>query len=186
MIAALVLTHTTMVVVMVMTPVAMHHGGATHQAIGAAISVHFLGMFAFAPLSGLIADRWGVRPALVLGGAILLISLALLAGVVGETSTAHAGGMFALGLGWSVSTVAASAHIAACSVADTRIQGATESTMSFISAGVAAGSGPIMAVWGFDGLIGLAALFVSALLVVTTRIRRVTPTYRAQPQKAPR
>ena len=99
--------------------------------------------------------------------------------------------MFALGLGWSVSTVAASAYIAACSVADTRIQGATESTMSFISAGVAAGSGAIMAVWGFDGLIGLATLFIAALFVVTTRIRRATPTTGRltgdeQPQKATR
>jgi MFS family permease len=170
-IAALVLAHTTMVAVMVMTPVAMHHGGSSHQAIGTALSAHFFGMYVFAPLSGLLADRLGIRGTLWIGGAILTASLAVLAGFAGGTPATHGIGMFLLGLGWSVCTVAASAHIATRSAGDTRVQGVTETTMAVVSAGGAAASGPIMAVWGFDGLITLAGLLTLALLVAATRIR---------------
>lgn len=170
-IAALVLAHTTMVAVMVMTPIAMHHEGSSHQVIGAAVSMHFLGMFAFAPLSGLLADRCGVRAALSIGGVVLLISLGLLAGLFGSPATSHTLGMFALGLGWSLCTVAATSHIAACSQGDTRIQGIAETTMACVSAGTAAASGPLMAIWGFDGLIALALLLTAGLFVSTARIR---------------
>jgi MFS family permease len=174
-VAALVLAHTTMVAVMVMTPIAMHHAGSTHQVIGAAVSVHFLGMFAFAPLSGLLADRCGVRPALGIGGVVLVLSLAVLAGLFGSGSASHAIGMFALGLGWSLCTVAATAHIAACSHGDTRIQGIAETTMACVSAATAAASGPLMAIWGFDGLLALALLLTSGLFVATARIRLAAP-----------
>lgn len=43
------LANAAMVAVMVMTPLEMHHQGAAHTAIGAALSAHFLGMYAFAP-----------------------------------------------------------------------------------------------------------------------------------------
>ena len=47
--------------VMVMTPLHMEHGGAELRVIGIVISVHVLGMFAFSPLVGMLADRIG-RP----------------------------------------------------------------------------------------------------------------------------
>jgi MFS family permease len=170
-IAALVCAHTTMVAVMVMTPIAMHHDGATHQVIGVAVSMHFLGMFAFAPVSGLLADRCGVRPALGIGGVVLVLSIGVLAGLFGATSMSHAVGMFALGLGWSLCTVAATAHIAACSQGDTRIQGIAETTMACVSAGASAASGPLMAIWGFDGLLALALLLTAGVFVSTAQIR---------------
>jgi MFS family permease len=172
-VAALVLAHATMTAVMVMTPVQMHHDGATHTAVGAVISVHFLGMFAFAPLSGMLADRVGVRPALVVGGAILLLSLVVSAGGFGASDFTHGLGLFLLGLGWSVATVAASSHIATCSVGDTRIQGAADTAMTVVSAGAAAVAGPLMALWGFAGLLGLAAVFSTGVLLAAMRIRVV-------------
>ncbi|TDD69890.1 MFS transporter [Jiangella aurantiaca] len=170
-VAALVLAHATMVAVMVMTPLEMHREGATHTAIGAVISVHFLGMYAFAPLSGLLADRAGVRPALVTGGSILTLSLAVSAGLAGTSGLTHGLGLFLLGLGWSVCTVAASSHIAACSVADTRIQGAADTAMTLVSAGAAAAAGPLMALGGFAGLLALAAVFTTGVLLAATRVR---------------
>ncbi|TDC52945.1 MFS transporter [Jiangella ureilytica] len=170
-VAALVLAHATMTAVMVMTPVQMHHDGATHTAVGAAISVHFLGMFAFAPLSGLLADRAGVRPALVVGGATLLLSLVVSAGGLGSSDFTHGSGLFLLGLGWSVSTVAASSHIATCSVGDTRVQGAADTAMTVVSAGAAAAAGPLMALWGFPGLLALAAVFSTGVLLASSRVR---------------
>ncbi|WP_152691115.1 MFS transporter [Jiangella alkaliphila] len=155
---------------MVMTPVQMHHEGGSHTAIGAAISVHFLGMYAFAPLSGLLADRVGVRPALVAGGTILLISSAVAAGFAGSAAYTHGLGLFLLGLGWSVCTVAASAHIAASSAGDTRIQGAADTAMTLVSAGAALAAGPIMLVWGFVGLLVLATVLSAGVLVASTRV----------------
>jgi Major Facilitator Superfamily len=169
--AALVLAHATMTAVMVMTPLEMHHHGATHAAIGAAISVHFLGMFAFSPLSGLLADRVGVRPALVTGAAILIASLLVLAGLIGPPSITHGVGLFLLGLGWSVCTVAASSHIAAHSAGDTRVQGSTDTAMTIVSAGAALAAGPLMAIWGFTGLLVLAAAFCVGVLLSAPRIR---------------
>ena len=44
---------------MVMTPIHMDHGGASLEVIGLVISGHILGMFAFSPLVGMLADRVG-------------------------------------------------------------------------------------------------------------------------------
>ncbi|SEF18756.1 MFS transporter [Jiangella alba] len=168
-VAALVLAHATMVAVMVMTPLEMHHQGATHATIGAAISVHFLGMYAFSPLSGRLADRIGVRPSLTAGGGLLIVSVLVSAGLFGASSFTHGLGLFLLGLGWSVCTVAASTHIAALSAGDTRLQGGADTAMTVVSAGAALAAGPIMAVWGFAGLLAMAAVFSAGVVVAARR-----------------
>ena len=73
---AMACAHAAMVTVMIMTPLHMEHGGAHLEIIGFVISLHVLGMFAFSPLVGLAADRWGRPPVLVAGGVMLLVSLA--------------------------------------------------------------------------------------------------------------
>ncbi|MGP3919878.1 MFS transporter [Nonomuraea sp. 10N515B] len=175
-IAALMLANATMVAVMVMTPLEMHHQGAAHTAIGAALSAHFLGMYAFAPLSGILSDRAGVPTALVTGGAVLLVSLVVLVGWFGQSPFTHGLGLFLVGLGWSVCTVAASSHIAACSMGDTRMQGATDTAMTLMAAAAAVAAGPLMALWGFNGLLALAAVMSTGIPLAAHRI---------QPQKAP-
>ena len=72
--AALALAHAVMISVMVMTPLHMHHGGATLEVIGVVISVHVLGMFAFAPVVGWATDRFG-RPMVLSAGAVVLLVL---------------------------------------------------------------------------------------------------------------
>ena len=69
--------HAAMVAVMVMTPLHMQHGGAELRVIGIVISVHVLGMFAFSPLVGWLADKVGRPPVLGAGGVILLVALVL-------------------------------------------------------------------------------------------------------------
>ena len=54
--------HAAMIMVMVMTPLHMAHGGADLEIIGVVISVHVLGMFAFAPVAGIVTDRVGQGP----------------------------------------------------------------------------------------------------------------------------
>ena len=46
---------------MIMTPLHMEHGHAELEVIGLVISLHVLGMFAFSPVVGILADRYG-RP----------------------------------------------------------------------------------------------------------------------------
>ena len=106
--AALALAHAVMIAVMVMTPLHMHHGGATLEVIGVVISVHVLGMFAFAPLVGWATDRFGRPMVLSAGAVVLLCSLALSGSAPAGASYRIAVGLFLLGLGWSLCTIAAS------------------------------------------------------------------------------
>ena len=62
--------HAAMIMVMVMTPLHMEHGGAELEIIGVVISVHVLGMFAFAPVVGFLADRVGRAPAAMAGATL--------------------------------------------------------------------------------------------------------------------
>ncbi|MFM6850456.1 MAG: MFS transporter, partial [Terrabacter sp.] len=76
-VVAMACAHAAMVTVMIMTPLHMEHGGAHLEVIGLVISVHVLGMFAFSPVVGWAADRFGRSRVLVTGGLVLLVSLAL-------------------------------------------------------------------------------------------------------------
>jgi len=60
---------------MVMTPLHMEHGGSSLKIIGFVISLHVLGMFAFAPLVGMAVDRTSAAGVLAAGGALLLLAL---------------------------------------------------------------------------------------------------------------
>ncbi|PMU26362.1 MFS transporter, partial [Pseudomonas sp. GP01-A8] len=52
-------SHATMVAVMVMTPVHIGHLGHSLTVVGVVISLHIVGMYAFSPIVGLLADRVG-------------------------------------------------------------------------------------------------------------------------------
>lgn len=101
-------SHTAMVSIMSMTPVALDHHGAGIQLIGLVISGHIAGMYAFSPVMGWLSDRLGRRA--VIGLAAGLIALAaLLAGTAGPSHGQTALGLFVLGLGWSAGLVSGSA-----------------------------------------------------------------------------
>ena len=73
--------HAAMIMVMVMTPLHMAHGGADLEIIGVVISVHVLGMFAFAPVAGIVTDRVGRAPAAMAGATLLLVALRCVVGL---------------------------------------------------------------------------------------------------------
>lgn len=172
--AAMACAHAAMVAVMVMTPLHMEHGGAQLQVIGFVISVHVLGMFAFSPLVGVAADRLGRVPVLLAGGAILLVSL-VLSGLAPEGSSWQIfSGLFLLGLGWSLATVAASTVIAdlAPVAVRTDVQGAADMLTALTAAGAGALAGLIVGAFGYPVLAafsGLLALAVVAAGVVIAR-----------------
>jgi MFS family permease len=170
-VTGLAAAHAVMVAVMVMTPLHMEHGGAELEVIGIVISVHVLGMFAFSPLVGLLADRRGRAPVLGLGAVVLLVSLALCAAAPEGNSWQIFAGLFLLGLGWSFATVASSTMIADHAPLDARtdVQGAADLVMG-LTAAVAGGlAGVVVGVWGYAVLAVVAGGLGVVVLLASFR-----------------
>lgn len=165
-ITGLALTHATMIGVMVMTPLHMEHGGSGLEVIGIVISVHVLGMFAFSPLVGMLADRFGRPPVLGAGGATLLVALLLCASAPTGMSWQVTAGLFLLGLGWSLSMVSASTMVAehAPLEARTDVQGASDLVMGLTAAVAGALAGVIVGAADYPAL-ALASLVLVAGVV---------------------
>jgi MFS family permease len=175
-VVAMACAHAAMVTVMIMTPLHMEHGGAHLEIIGFVISVHVLGMFAFSPVVGWAADRFGRSAVLVTGGAVLLVSLAL-CGLSPEGSSWQIfAGLFLLGLGWSCATVAASTVIADRTPIESRtdVQGTSDMAMALTAAGGGALAGVIVGGFGYPALAAFAALLATSV-VVAGRLTR-TPS----------
>lgn len=163
---AIGVAHAVMVSVMVMTPLHMHHGDASLDVIGFVISVHILGMFAFSPLVGWLADRLGRGAVLGAGGLILLLAVVLSGGAPEGHSTGLTVGLFLLGLGWSCCLISASALLVDVVPFAERpgVQGASDLVMGLFAAAGGALAGVVVAVWGY-GVLNLAS-GVLALVVL--------------------
>jgi MFS family permease len=150
-IAALALAHATMIGVMLMTPLHMHDGGAELRVIGLVISVHVLGMFAFAPVVGILADRVGRPPVLLLGGLVLITSLLLCASSPDGMSWQITSGLFLLGVGWSCAMVSASTMVADHAPIEHRtdVQGTSDLVMGLTAAVAGALSGVVVDLAGY-------------------------------------
>jgi MFS family permease len=175
-IASLALAHAVMIAVMVMTPLHMHHGGATLEIIGVVVSAHVLGMFAFAPVVGWAADRFG-RPALLMVGAVVLFASLLLSGTAPEGASWGIGvGLFLLGLGWSCCTVAASTLLTESAPfhARTDVQGAADLVMGVVAAAAGVLAGVIMGGLGYAALNVFAALLVTGVATAAEFARRTS------------
>lgn len=173
-VVAMACAHAAMVTVMIMTPLHMEHGGAHLDVIGFVISVHVLGMFAFSPVVGWAADRFGRSGVLVAGGVVLLVSLALCGASPEGTSWEIFTGLFLLGVGWSCATVAASTVIADRTPIEARtdVQGTSDMAMALTAAGGGALAGVIVGGLGYPALATFAALLAGAVVaagVVTGR-----------------
>ncbi len=175
-IAGLAAAHAVMISVMVMTPLHMEHGGAALKLIGVVISLHVLGMFAFAPLVGMAVDRWGAAQVLAAGGMVLLGAL-LLCGMAPEGGSQEIfGGLFLLGVGWSMATVSASTLVAQHAPISslTEVQGSADLVMSLAAAIGSAGSGVIVGEFGYPVLAGFASVFAVVALLAAAYVRRLT------------
>ena len=170
--------HGVMVAVMAMTPVHLLHimGGASDAAsitvIGFTISLHIAGMYALSPVFGILSDKLGRVPTILLGQALLLASL--LTAAIGQASTtAVTVALVLLGLGWSASTVAGSTLLTEASAEHlrTRRQGRSDLIMSLVAAIGAVLAGVVLGWIGYGGL-ALLALIVVAVVVVLSPLSR--------------
>lgn len=179
-ITGLALTHATMIGVMVMTPLHMEHGGSGLEVIGVVISVHVLGMFAFSPVVGMLADRFGRPPVLGAGGATLLVALLLCASAPTGMSWQVTAGLFLLGLGWSLSMVSASTMVAehAPLGARTDVQGASDLVMGLTAAVAGALAGVIVGAADYPALALASLLLVAGVLGAALRAGQQVATTR--------
>jgi MFS family permease len=165
--AAIVVAHTAMVAVMVMTPIHMRHVDVSLTVIGLVISVHIAGMYAFSPLVGWAVDRFGRVPVNDLG-AVLLLASAVVAGTAPAHDSGRLGvGLFLLGLGWSCGLVAGSTLLSESvpAAARTSVQGAADLAMNAAGAVGGALAGVVMAL-SSDGWLTVGAAGLVGLLVI--------------------
>jgi MFS family permease len=167
------LSHMVMVSVMSMTPAHLSGEGHSLAEVGFTISLHVAGMYAFAPVFGILSDRIGAKQTILLGQFVLLCSLAI-SGFGQFNFTLVVIGLFLLGLGWSAATVAASALLSEVLEVDQKpvVQGFSDSLMSLSGAFGGAVSGTILTLYTFGGLNAAALLPVVLIVVATAYSRR--------------
>lgn len=164
---AIALSHATMVAVMAMTPVHLTDHGASLVIVGFTISLHIAGMYALSPVFGILSDRIGRWPTILLGQVLLVASL-LMTAFGAESEGWVVAGLIFLGLGWSASTVAGSALLteSASPPRRTVLQGRSDLVMSGSGALGGALAGPVLAGIGYSGL-SFVTLALTAVVVVT-------------------
>ena len=165
--------HGVMVSVMAMTPVHLLHHGATLTIIGVTISLH---------IAGILADRWGRMPTILLGQALLAASLVL--AFLGQDSTvAVTFALVLLGLGWSAATVAGAALLTEASdeARRTRRQGLSDTVMSLVGAGGAIAAGVILGWIGYGGLALVVGMGVLVAVALAPTARSSAPQSEATP-----
>jgi MFS family permease len=175
---ALVASQTVMVLIMTMTPVHMTAHGHHVETIGLVISGHTFGMFALAPLSGRLTDRFG-------SGRVIAAGLTVLAGASVLAAIAPPDGgavlflaLFLLGYGWNLGFVAGSTMLTrGVDIADrTRLQGMADSLIWSSAAAASLGSGVVLAAASYTALALLGvALAVVPLWLFITRGRGLAP-----------
>jgi MFS family permease len=173
---ALALSHTTMVAVMAMTPVHLAHAGATVVMIGLTISLHTAGMYGLSPLFGWLSDRMG-RGTVIFGGQGLLVASLVTNWFAGDDQTGVIVALILLGLGWSASTIAASALLTeSVTVAErTSVQGLSDSLMNLSGAAGGAIAGVVLAWAGYGVLNVMSLALVAAVVVAIIMGRRAAP-----------
>lgn len=170
---ALVASQAVMVLIMTMTPVHMTAHGHHVESIGLVISGHTFGMFALAPISGRLSDRFG-SGRVILAGLLVLAGASLLAAVAPpDGGVVLFVALFLLGFGWNLGFVAGSTLLTrGVDVADrTRVQGLADSLIWSSAAVASLGSGIVLAFASFTALslLGCALVILPLWLVVARR-----------------
>jgi MFS family permease len=155
---ALIAGQFVMVLIMTMTPLHMTDHGHELGAVGIVISAHVFGMFALAPISGRLTDRFGTIPVIWTGLAMILASALLSAVAPADDELVLLIALFGLGWGWNLGFVAGSSMLTgAVSMTErARVQGVSDALIWSTSAIASLGSGLVVGAWGFAtlGIIG--------------------------------
>ena len=168
-------SHVVMASVMAMTPVHLSHLAPDQvtTVVGVTIALHVFGMYGLSPVFGMLADRWGRMPTILLGQGILAVSL-ITAAVLPQSQWAVLVALLLLGLGWSAATVAGAALLTESTVAELRPkrQGLSDTIMTASAAVGAVLAGLILGWIGYGGLALVALLVVASVSALAPYARR--------------
>lgn len=177
-VASMVIGQLVMTLIMVITPVYMHHANHSNGEISFVFMAHTLGMFGFAFFTGWLVGRLGARPMIAFGAAVLAVSSVMSA--VAANMLALTVALFLLGLGWNFCFVAGSALLteALHPVERGRIQGANDMLVALASGAGSLSTGAIFAGGGMIavGAVGLALTLAFTALAAWLNQRRAAHT----------
>jgi MFS family permease len=162
---ALVASQFVMTLIMTMTPLHMTDHGHGLAAVGIVISAHIFGMFALAPLSGRLSDRFGPVP-VIWAGLLLILASSVMSAVVAPTDDLMLLiALFLLGWGWNLGFVAGSSMLtgAVATTERARVQGVSDALIWSTSAIASIGSGVLLGAWGFAALGIIGSVIVGAI-----------------------
>ncbi|MXZ69079.1 MAG: MFS transporter [Acidimicrobiia bacterium] len=179
-ILALLSAQGAMVLVMTATPLRIEDAGYGLDAVGLVLSIHAVGMFAFAPLVGKLVDRLGRLPMLGMGMSLTMVSLLLAGAAPYDGLFVLAAGLFVLGSGWSFSFIAASSMLFASAPPDVRqvVEGWADSAAWTMVMMGSVGSGVLMGTVGFSWLTATAALPMLLILALALAVPRLRTAIR--------
>lgn len=166
---AAALGHFVMVGVMAMTAVHIKHGMADPaealSVVGVILGLHIGGMYALAPVIGRLVDKYGARPILIAGTAVLVAACAVSGSSPASDHVRLSVGLVLLGLGWSAMTVGSAALVTSAITPAERpsTQGFSDLVMGLAAMAAGLASGPIVEYASYGMLCVFCA--VVALLV---------------------
>ena len=168
-------SHAVMVSVMSLTPVHLEDHGADLEVIGLTISLHIAGMFALSPVFGWLSDRIGPAVVVVAGQAVLVLST-LVSGTAGHSEAQIMVGLVLLGLGWSMSVIAAAAMLTTAVSGEVRpaVQGIADLAMNVAGATGGLLAGLVVAWRDFGTLNAAAAVLTVPVLGLVASGSRTT------------
>ena len=161
-VATMVIGQTVMTLVMVITPVYMHHLHHSTGAISLVFMAHTLGMFGFATVTGWLIDRLGSRPMIVYGAGLLIVASFLAPTATGVWALAIA--LFLLGLGWNFCFIAGSTLLSGELHYSERgrVQGTNDMLVALASGAGSLVTGTIFAT---SGMLGVGAVGMALILI---------------------
>jgi MFS family permease len=178
-VGAMIASQVVMVAVMTMTPLHMTDGGQAASAIGVMMTIHILGMYAFSPVIGVMSDRFGRMPMVVVAAVLLMAGSEFAARTSAPDFAGVTVGNFLIGLGWGFGVIAGSSLLTESFSIEERVsvQGAADLAMSGFGAIGGLLSGSVVSLRSYSEL-GRYALACGLVLLVATAWHNLRPSGR--------
>jgi len=167
---AMALSQAAMVGVMTLTPLHMDEGHQSGTAISVMLFSHIMGMYLFSPFVGILVDRVGSYPMLIVAGALCMIG-AISAGMTPpEGFYGLTFGLALIGLAWSFGIIAGSGLLTSSFSIEHRasVQGAGDLCMTGCGAIAGVSAGAIASARSYADLNAGAAGLGALLIVIVT------------------
>ncbi len=165
---ALMANQFALALLLVMTPLHITDNNGDLTTVGWVMMALALGMFAVAPITGRLVDRYGPRRFIVLSTATLIVASLLAATAVTASTSVLIVSLFLLGVGWNFGFVAGSTLLQeGIPIADrVRVQGVAVTASLISGATAAALSGFMVAATSYSALALLGSLVAAVPLLL--------------------